>query len=71
MFTQRIPNKISLRRGFQVYREVCAACHSLNRVPWRDFVGVMHTTDEMKAMAEENEYDTEPNNEGEIEKRAG
>ena len=25
----------------------------------------------MKAMAEENEYDTEPNDEGEIEKRAG
>lgn len=31
----------------------------------------MHTVDEMKAMAEENEYDTEPNDEGEIEKRAG
>ncbi|OJJ43225.1 hypothetical protein ASPZODRAFT_136429 [Penicilliopsis zonata CBS 506.65] len=61
----------ALRRGFQVYREVCASCHSLTRVPWRSFVGVMHTVDEMKAMAEENEYDTEPNNEGEIEKRPG
>jgi ubiquinol-cytochrome c reductase cytochrome c1 subunit len=27
--------------------------------------------DEVKAMAEENEYDTEPNDEGEIEKRPG
>ncbi|KAK2754225.1 cytochrome c1 [Arachnomyces sp. PD_36] len=61
----------ALRRGFQVYREVCAACHSLSRVPWRSFVGTMHTVDEMKAMAEENEYDTEPNDEGEIEKRPG
>jgi ubiquinol-cytochrome c reductase cytochrome c1 subunit len=61
----------SLRRGFQVYREVCASCHSLSRVPWRSFVGVMHTVDEMKTMAEENEYDTEPNDEGEIEKRPG
>lgn len=61
----------SLRRGFQVYREVCASCHSLTRVPWRSFVGVMHTVDEMKAMAEENEYDTEPNDQGEIEKRPG
>lgn len=34
-------------------------------------VGVTHTVDEAKAMAEENEYDTEPNDEGEIEKRAG
>jgi ubiquinol-cytochrome c reductase cytochrome c1 subunit len=34
-------------------------------------VGVTHTVDEMKAMAEENEYDSEPNDEGEIEKRPG
>jgi len=31
----------------------------------------MMTVDEAKAMAEENEYDTEPNDEGEIEKRPG
>ncbi|KAJ5229240.1 hypothetical protein N7489_009948 [Penicillium chrysogenum] len=61
----------ALRRGFQVYREVCASCHSLSRVPWRSMVGTMHTVDEMKAFAEEHEYDTEPNNEGEIEKRPG
>ncbi|KAL9597445.1 MAG: hypothetical protein Q9219_005137 [cf. Caloplaca sp. 3 TL-2023] len=61
----------ALRRGFQVYREVCSSCHSLSRVPWRAFVGSTHTVDEMKAMAEENEYDTEPNDEGEIEKRPG
>ncbi|KAI1906929.1 cytochrome c1 [Ophidiomyces ophidiicola] len=61
----------ALRRGFQVYREVCAQCHSLTRVPWRSFVGTMHTVDEMKAMAEEHEYDTEPNDQGEIEKRPG
>jgi ubiquinol-cytochrome c reductase cytochrome c1 subunit len=34
-------------------------------------VGVTHTVDEAKAMAEENEYDTEPNDEGGIEKRPG
>ena len=61
----------SLRRGFQVYREVCSACHSLSRIPYRSLVGVTHTVDEAKAMAEENEYDSEPNDEGEIEKRPG
>lgn len=61
----------ALRRGFQVYREVCASCHSLARIPYRSLVGVTHTVDEAKAMAEENEYDTEPNDEGEIEKRPG
>ncbi|PQE11670.1 cytochrome c1 protein [Rutstroemia sp. NJR-2017a WRK4] len=61
----------ALRRGFQVYREVCASCHSLSRIPYRALVGVTHTVDEAKAMAEENEYDSEPNDEGEIEKRPG
>lgn len=61
----------ALRRGFQVYREVCASCHSLSRIPYRALVGTMMTVSEAKELAEENEYDTEPNNEGEIEKRPG
>jgi len=62
---------MALRRGFQVYQEVCSSCHSLSRIPYRSLVGVTHTVDEAKAMAEENEYDAEPNDEGEIEKRPG
>jgi ubiquinol-cytochrome c reductase cytochrome c1 subunit len=61
----------SLRRGFQVYREVCSSCHSLHRIPYRSLVGSIMTVDEAKALAEENEYDTEPNDEGEIEQRPG
>ncbi|EOA81080.1 cytochrome c1 [Exserohilum turcicum] len=61
----------ALRRGFQVYREVCASCHSISRVPYRALVGKLMTVDEAKALAEENEYDTEPNDQGEIEKRPG
>merc|ERR1712000_655149 len=61
----------ALRRGFQVYREVCSSCHSMSRIPYRSLVGTMMTTDEAKALAEENEYDTEPNDEGAIEKRPG
>ena len=61
----------SLRRGFQVYREVCSSCHSLSRVPYRSLVGVTHTVEEAKVMAEENEYDSEPNDQGDIEKRPG
>ncbi|KAF2178500.1 cytochrome c1, mitochondrial precursor [Zopfia rhizophila CBS 207.26] len=61
----------ALRRGFQVYREVCASCHSLQRIPYRALVGTIMTVDEAKALAEENEYDTEPNDQGDIEKRPG
>lgn len=61
----------SIRRGFQVYREVCAACHSLDRIAWRTLVGVSHTNSEVKAMAEEFEYDDEPDDEGNPKKRPG
>ncbi|KAJ7173796.1 cytochrome C1 family-domain-containing protein [Mycena filopes] len=50
----------SIRRGYQVYREVCAACHSLDRIAWRNLVGVSHTVDEVKAMAEEGEMFMRP-----------
>lgn len=49
-----------------VYREVCSACHSLDRIAWRNLVGVSHTVDEVKAMAEEVEYEDGPNDQGEM-----
>ena len=61
----------SIRRGYQVYREVCAACHSLDRIAWRNLVGVSHTADEVKAMAEEVEYTDGPNDVGEMFQRPG
>lgn len=61
----------SLRRGYQVYSEVCSACHSLNFIAYRNLVGTTHTVEEVKAMAEQVEYDSEPNDQGEIEKRPG
>ena len=63
--------RASIRRGYQVYREVCAACHSLDRIAWRNLVGVSHTVDEDKAMAEEVEYTDGPNDEGEMFQRPG
>ena len=30
-------DKASLQRGFQVYKEVCSACHGLKRVAYRTF----------------------------------
>ena len=61
----------SIRRGYQVYREVCAACHSLDRIAWRNLVGVSHTVDEARTMAEEVEYTDGPNSEGEMFQRPG
>src|SRR5262249_20007547 len=32
-------DKPSVQRGFQIYKEVCAACHGLNRVAFRTLEG--------------------------------
>ncbi|KAI3625201.1 hypothetical protein CBS9595_000562 [Malassezia furfur] len=62
---------MSIRRGFQVYQEVCATCHSLQRIAWRNLVGVSHTVDEAKAMASEVEYTDGPNDDGDMFQRPG
>lgn len=40
-----------LQRGFQVYKEVCSACHSLKLVAFRDLTGIGFTLPEVKAIA--------------------
>lgn len=43
----------SVRRGYQVYKQVCSACHSMEYLAFRNLVGVSHTEAEAKAIAEE------------------
>uniref|UniRef100_A0A2K6MT33 Cytochrome c1 n=1 Tax=Rhinopithecus bieti TaxID=61621 RepID=A0A2K6MT33_RHIBE len=43
----------SIRRGFQVYKQVCSSCHSMDFVAYRHLVGVCYTEDEAKALAAE------------------
>ena len=43
----------SIRRGHQVYSQVCAACHSVSQLHYRNLVGVAYTEDEVKEMAAE------------------
>jgi len=40
-----------LQRGFQVYKEVCSACHSLHQVAFRDLIDLGFTEPEVKAIA--------------------
>ena len=40
-----------LQRGFQVYKEVCAACHSLRLVSFRDLQEIGYNEPEVKAIA--------------------
>lgn len=61
----------SIRRGYQVYKEVCSACHSLNRIAYRHLVGVSHTLEEAKAEAAQVEVQDGPNENGEMFMRPG
>ena len=51
--TENVESLCSVRRGYQVYREVCAACHKLNYLCFRHLTDVCHTADEIKAIAAE------------------
>ncbi|KAJ7962901.1 Cytochrome c1-heme mitochondrial [Quillaja saponaria] len=61
----------SIRRGHQVYQQVCASCHSMSLISYRDLVGVAYTEEETKAMAAEIEVLDGPNDEVEMFTRPG
>jgi len=61
----------SIRRGYQVYKQVCAACHSLRYLAYRNLVGVSHTEAEAKAEAEESQSLDGPDESGEMFMRPG
>ncbi|GLT71694.1 hypothetical protein SLA2020_436930 [Shorea laevis] len=61
----------SIRRGHHVYQQVCASCHSMSLISYRDLVGVAYTEEETKAMAAEIEVVDGPNDEGEMFTRPG
>lgn len=42
-----------LQRGFQVYKEVCSACHSLNRVAFRNLEQIGYSEAQVKTIANE------------------
>lgn len=65
------PAFFSLRRGFEVYKQVCGACHGISRIAYRNLIGVTHTLEEAKALAEEVEYEDGPDENGDMFKRPG
>lgn len=47
----------SLRRGYEVYRQVCSTCHSMQYMTFRRLEGHTHTEEQAVALAESYEYD--------------
>lgn len=44
-------DKQQLQRGFQIYKEVCSACHSLSHVAFRDLEQLGYSEGQVKAIA--------------------
>lgn len=56
----------SLQRGFQVYKEVCSACHSMNLVSYRNLQDIGLSELQVKAIAAQYNVTDGPNDEGEM-----
>ncbi len=56
----------SLQRGFKVYSEVCAACHGIRHISYRDLAGIGYSMDEIKVIAGDYEVIDGPNEEGDM-----
>jgi len=67
-------DRASLQRGYQVYKEVCASCHSMKQLSYRNLGeqgGPEFTEAEVKAIASQYEVLDGPNAEGEMFTRKG
>ena len=59
----------ALHRGFQVYDEVCAACHGLSLLSYRNLQDIGFTEDQVKAIAAQKTVMDGPDDMGEMYER--
>ena len=65
-------DRAAAQRGFQVYKEVCHTCHSLNLVAFRQLEGIGFSEPEIKAIAASFTVMGEPNPDtGDVKERPG
>jgi len=64
-------DQASVRRGYQVYKNVCSSCHSLSVIQYRNFVGNFMSDEEAKAEAAAVEVEDGPDDNGEMYMRPG
>jgi len=64
-------DRASAQRGFQVYKEVCSACHSLRLLSYRNLRELGLTEAQVEAIAAGYQIVDGPNDEGQMFERAG
>jgi ubiquinol-cytochrome c reductase cytochrome c1 subunit len=60
-----------LQRGFQVYKDVCAACHGLKYIAFRHLEGLGYSEEQIKTLAATYEVEDGPDENGDMFKRKG
>ncbi len=64
-------DRAQLQRGLKVYREVCAVCHGLKYVAFRNLADLGYSEAQVKAIAAEYKIKDGPNDQGEMFERPG
>ena len=64
-------DKGQLQRGFKVYKEVCAVCHGMKYVAFRNLDALGYSEGQVKAIAGEYKIPDGPNDQGEMFERDG
>jgi len=59
-------DRAAAQRGLQVYNEVCAQCHSLERVAFRTLSDLGYTEEQVEGIAAQYEVTDGPNDQGEM-----
>ncbi|MBV8060226.1 MAG: cytochrome c1 [Alphaproteobacteria bacterium] len=62
-------DRAALQRGFQVYKQVCAVCHSLKLLSYRNLADLGFSEPEIKAIAADYQVTDGPNDQGEMYQR--
>ncbi len=63
-------DRAAQQRGFQVFREVCSACHSISKLSYRNLTEIGFSAEQVKSIAAQDQVVDGPNDEGEMFERA-
>jgi ubiquinol-cytochrome c reductase cytochrome c1 subunit len=64
-------DRAALQRGFQVYKQVCSACHPVKHLHFGDLAALGYTPNEIKAIAASDQVTDGPNDKGQMFQRPG
>ena len=56
----------AMQRGFQVYKEVCSACHPVKHLSFRDLTQLGYNEDQVKGIAAQYQVTDGPNDQGQM-----